>query len=308
MYKARIIFFGTRIWELTSRHLQMFLKRGANITAFVEAPIDNISTTVTKKDPYENIAHTAERLGIPIYSPENLKEPGLMDFLKKHDPQMIVVCGFQLYIPEAIRKLPSKGVINFHSSLLPRHAGMHPGFFTIYYGDTRSGMVIHYMDEGIDTGDILYQSDVPVKKGDTIASLYDRIWDSSGPLIDKLLEDLENNTLPSKPQPMEKYFYNYELSLEDFDLDLRLPAEVLYGRACMMPGKFYITVGGERYHILKCSVVRQPSSGRKYELRKPYEYRGKLVLLTPRDYLQINRMEKDGKEIDPLSLAEEKFI
>lgn len=307
MYKARIVFFGTRIWELTSRHLQMFLKRGANIAAFVEAPIENISTTVTKEDPYENIVQAAERLGIPIYLPESLKEPGLMDFLKKHDPHMIVVCGFQLYIPEVIRKLPPMGIINFHSSLLPRHAGMHPGFFTIYYGDARSGMVIHYMDEGIDTGDILYQSDVPVKKGDTIASLYDRIWDSSGPLIGKLLEDLENNTLPRKPQLKEKYFYNYELSPEDFELDFRLPAEVLYGRVCMLPGKFYITVGGEKYFILKCSVIEQPASGRKYELRKPYGYREKLVFLTPRDYLRIDRMEKDCKKIDPLSLAEEKF-
>jgi methionyl-tRNA formyltransferase len=286
----------------------MFLKRGANIVAFVEAPIGNISTTVTKEDPYENIVQAAERLDIPIYSPENLKESGLMDFLKKHDPHMIVVCGFQLYIPEAIRKLPPRGIINFHSSLLPRHAGMHPGFFTIYYGDTRSGMVIHYMDEGIDTGEILYQSDVPVKKGDNIASLYDRIWDSSDPLIGKLLEDLDNNSLPCNPQEMDKYFYNYELSAEDFELDLRLPAEILYGRVCMVPGKFYITVGGEKYYIFKSSVIKQPASGRKYELRKPYEYKGKLIFLTPRDYLQIDSLEKEGKKIDPLSVAEEKFI
>jgi methionyl-tRNA formyltransferase len=200
------------------------------------------------------------------------------------------------------------GIINFHSSLLPRHAGMHPGFFTIFYGDARSGMVIHFMDEGIDTGDILYQSNVPVKKGDTIASQYDRIWDSSDPQIGKLLEDLENNILPCKPQQMDKYFYNYELFPEDFDLDFRLPAEILYGRVCMMPGKFYITVEGEKYYIFKCSVIEQPASGRKYELRKPYEYKGKLVFLTPRDYLQIDSLEKDGKKIIPLSLVEEKFI
>ena len=80
MYKAKIVFFGTRIWELTSRHLQMLLKYGANIVALVEAPIGGISTTVTKKDPYENIVQVAERTGIPLYSPLDLKEPGLLDF------------------------------------------------------------------------------------------------------------------------------------------------------------------------------------------------------------------------------------
>ena len=70
MYKAKIVFFGTRIWELTSRHLQMFLKHGANITAFVEAPSEDVSTTVTKEDPYENIAQAAKRLDIPMHSPK----------------------------------------------------------------------------------------------------------------------------------------------------------------------------------------------------------------------------------------------
>jgi methionyl-tRNA formyltransferase len=307
MYKARIVFFGTRIWELTSRHLQMFLQHGANIVAFVEAPPEDVSTTVTKKDPYKNIVQTAERLDIPIYSPKDLEEPGLLAFLTKSQPEMIVVCGFQVYIPEAIRKLPSRGIVNFHSSLLPRHAGMHPGFFTIYYGDVRSGMVIHYMDEGIDTGDILYQSEVPVKSGDTIADLYDRIWDSSGPLIKRLLEDLEWDTLPRRPQDINEYFYNYELSLQDYELDFRLPAVILYGRVCMMPGKFYVKIGDTRYNIQKCSVVSQPLAGRKYVLRKPYEYKGKLIFLTPRDYLQIDSMEKDGKEVDPLSIAEDGF-
>lgn len=307
MYKAKIVFFGTRIWELTSRHLQMFLKHGANITAFVEAPSEDVSTTVTKKDPYENISQVAERLDIPMHSPKSMDEPGLIDFLEAQNPEIIVVCGFQKYIPKELRDIPPRGIINFHSSFLPRHAGMHPGFFTIYYGDSQSGMVVHYMDEGIDTGDILYQSVVPVKSGDTIADLYDRIWDSSEPLIAKFLDDLEEGVLPGRPQDMEKYFYNYELSEVDFELDLRQPATVLYGRVCMMPYKFFIKINNKKYHIGKCSVIKEPPCGRKYTLRKPYIYKGKLTFLTPRNYLQIDELKRKGKKIDPLTLAEDKF-
>ena len=307
-YKTRIAFFGTRIWELTSRHLHIFLKYGANITALVEAPLEGISTTVTKEDPCENISQVAKRLSIPIYCPKDLKEKKLIDFLQRHHPDIIVVCGFQHYIPQNILEIPPKGVVNFHSSLLPRHAGMHPGFFTIYYGDRQSGMVIHYMDKGIDTGDIPYQSRVPVKCGDNIAELYGRIWDSSESLIVRLLEDLDKGELPRIPQNMDKYFYNYELSPKDFELDLRQPAEVLYGRVCMMPYKFYIKVDNIKYFIGKCSVVKEPLKGRKYTLRKPYQYKKKLIFLTPRNYLQIDKMKRDGKQIDPLTIAQEKFV
>jgi methionyl-tRNA formyltransferase len=307
MYKTKIVFFGTRIWELTSRHLQIFLKYKANIVAFVEAPVEDVSTTVTKKDPYENISQAAERLAIPIYGSKKMKDPGLLEFLKSHDPEIIVVCGFQKYLPKSIRELPPLGAVNFHSSLLPRHAGMHPGFFTIYYGDKESGMVIHYMDEGIDTGDILYQSIVPVKKGDTITTLYDRIWDSSESLIKQFLEDLDQKSLPGKPQDMSKYFYNYELSEKDFELDFRQPADVLCARVCMMPNKFYFIVDNQKYHVGRCSIKKEPDSGRKYELVKPYQHQGKLIFLTPRNYLQIDEVSKDGKNIDPLSLAKERF-
>ena len=183
----------------------MFLENEANIVALVEAPSENISTTIIKNNPYENIGEVAERLKIPVYHFEDIEEPDLMDFIKSFDPEIIVVCGFQQYVPKQIRKLAHRGAVNFHSSLLPRHAGMHPGFFTIYYGDSKSGMVIHHMDDGIDTGDILYQSEVPVKEGDTVETLYDRIWNSSEPLIKQFLKDLDYNTIPGKPQDMENW-------------------------------------------------------------------------------------------------------
>ena len=307
MYRSRIVFFGTRIYEITSRHLKMFLKHRANIVALVEAPSENISTTITEKDPYENISQVADRLKLPVYRIRDIKDQGLIDFLKGFKPGIIVVCGFQQYVSRQIRETAQLGAVNFHSSLLPRHAGMHPGFFTIYYGDRESGMVIHYMDEGIDTGDILYRSRVPVRKGDTIATLYDRIWSSSEPLIKQFLVDLDNNTLPRKSQDMSKYHYNYELSDRDFELDFRQPAYVLCNRVSMMPNKFYFAVEGVRYYVGRCSVKKEPGSGRKYELRKPYEYNGRLIFLTPRHYLQIDEVSRDGRKIDPLTIPRDRF-
>ena len=81
MFTTRLVFFGTRIWQLTSRHLAVFLQHQANIIAFVECPVENISTTVAQEDPYENISEAASRLHIPIYCPENVKAPEFLETL-----------------------------------------------------------------------------------------------------------------------------------------------------------------------------------------------------------------------------------
>lgn len=302
MAKSRIVFFGTRIWELTSKHLNMFLEKDANIVAFVEASKKNISTTVTKEDPYENITEVGARLNIPIFAAENMTDSLLIKFLKEFKADVFIVCGFQFYFPEEVLNIPKLGVLNFHSSILPRHAGMHPGFFTIYYGDKESGMAIHYMDSSIDAGDIAYQSVVPVYKGDDIASLYDRIWNSSETLIDRLLIDLDKKALPRIPQDMKQYFYNYEISVEDYKLDFRIEAEILFNRVSMMPGKFYFKFDNIKYFVQKCEEIKQPLTDRFYSLREPFIYKDKLTFITPKNYLQINEIIKEGKTLNPLSI------
>jgi len=304
MNKKKIIYFGSAVWELTSKHLKMLLDNEANIVAFVVADTSKISTTVTKKDPYENIADVSKRLNIPSYCPKNLMEPEFINFLKSFSADMFIICGLQFLMPKTILDIPHLGAINFHSSLLPRHSGMHPGFWTIWYGDQESGMVIHYMDSGLDTGDIIYQSKVPVLCGDTIATLYDRIWDSSEPLVKNLVEGLESDNLPRTPQDMNKYFYNYELSEKDFELDFRWPASVLYGRVIMRPDEFYFLYNNKKYFVRSCSVINEPDDTRKYLLDVPYLINNKVTFVTPDKFLQINDVIRDGCEMDPKSIID----
>ncbi|NIQ17494.1 MAG: hypothetical protein GTN43_01610 [Candidatus Aenigmarchaeota archaeon] len=258
MFKTRIVFWGTRGQELTSRHLAEFIKLRANIVGFVEAPPGSISTVHTEKDPYEGINEVASRLGIPIYSPKKPKEPDFIKALKSLNPDIFIIICYQFYLTKELLAIPPFGAINFHTSLLPRHAGMHPGFWTIWYGDRETGMVVHHLDEGIDTGDIIYETRVPVRPGDTINEVYDRVWNTSTPLVERLLHDLDAKSLPRKPQDMSRYLYNYEINEKDFELDFRQPAEVLFGRVKMRPGKFYFILNGNRYFVKDCKVIAEP--------------------------------------------------
>jgi methionyl-tRNA formyltransferase len=303
MHKTRIVFWGTRGQELTSRHLAEFVKSKANFVGFVEAPPGSISTVHTEKDPFEGIDRVAERLHKPLLCPKNARVKGFAEQLKDLRPDVFIIICYQFYIPQEVLAIPPLGAINFHTSLLPRHAGMHPGFWTIWYGDRQTGMVVHYLDEGIDTGDIIYETRVPVHMGESINEVYHRVWESSTPLVSRLLNDLDAASLPRTPQDLSKYMYNYEITEKDFELDFRQPAEILYGRICMRPGMFFFSFQNQRFHVQKCSVVDEFVHTRKFLTNTPYNVNGELIFVTPRRYLRIDELLLNGTAVDPVSIV-----
>ncbi|HUT65835.1 MAG TPA: formyltransferase family protein [Spirochaetota bacterium] len=303
MHETKIVFFGTDGQELTSRHLEALVEHKANIIALVSAPPGTISTTHAKKNQYEGINKTAQRLNIPVYSPRDPKDQKFVDTLKQLKADVYIVCGYQYYLTQEILNTPPLGSINFHSSLLPRHAGMHPGFWTIWYGDNETGLVVHHMDKGIDTGDIIYETRVHVEPRDTIDSLYNRIWKSSIHLVPCLLDDLDRRNLPRKPQDMSKYLYNYEIIDKDFELDFRQPAEVLCRRVAMLPGKLYFVCNKNRYYVEDCVSINEPVFTRNFRTNIPYVINDDLLFVTPNKFLKIKKVIFENKEIDPRSIS-----
>jgi methionyl-tRNA formyltransferase len=302
MHEKRIVFWGTRGQELTSRHLAEFVRCGANLVGFVEAPPGSISTVHTEKDPFEGIDAVAKRLSKPLLCPKNARVRGLAEELEGLKPDVFIIICYQFYIPEYVLSVPKLGAINFHTSLLPRHAGMHPGFWTIWYGDSETGMVVHHLDAGIDTGDIIYETRVPVHMGETINEVYHRVWDSSTPLVSRLLDDLDNGTLPRRPQDLSRYLYNYEIVEKDLELDFRQPAVILFGRVSMRPGQFFFVYNNRKYYVKSCRVVEELVHTRKFLTNVPYNMDGKLTFVTPRKFLQIDEIMVDGKAVDPVSI------
>jgi len=302
MYNTRIVYIGTRGQELTSCHLDRFVKLGANIVGFVEAPPGSMSTTHKVKDPYDGIDVIAGRLKLPLLCPKNPKDPSFIRAIKDLRPDVIIVNCYQFFLAKELLDIPPLGALNFHASFLPRHAGMHPIFWAIWYGDKKTGMVVHYLDEGIDTGDIIYETEVPILPGDTVNDLYHRIFETSMPLVKRLLDDLDAGAIPRKPQDPAKYFYNYEIEDKDYELDFRQPAEVLCGRVNMAPGKFYFVHNGERYFVTKCSVIEEHRKTRRFFVSAPFAVNNKLVFATPRRFLRVESVIKDNREFDPISL------
>jgi len=306
MRKKRIVIIGTRTWELTSIHLEYFIQNEANIVGILESPTEGITTTTSGGSSSKPIDVVAAELSIPIICGKP-KDDGVMDQLREWAPDVVVVIGYQFFLPDEFLEIPPMGVLNFHTSLLPRHCGRHPGFWTIWYGDQQSGMAVHFMDSGLDTGEIAYKSYVPVEDGDTVDSLYDRIWKSDESIVKQLLDDVENDCVPRTPQDKSEYTYNYVPHEKDFEFDFRQTAQLLVNRHSVKPNKSYIVLNETQYPVAQCIAIDEPTTSRNFKLNTPYECNGNLVFMTPNQWLQIDLLILNDEPTPALPLAKKEL-
>jgi methionyl-tRNA formyltransferase len=111
---------------------------------------------------------------IPIFDGSRLREPAVLDSIRERNFDIAVSVLFGYILQPDLLALPSAGCINLHPSLLPYNRGAHPNVWSIIEG-TPAGTTLHYIDAGIDTGDIIAQREVPVEPTDTGATLYRRL-------------------------------------------------------------------------------------------------------------------------------------
>lgn len=306
MRNKRIVIIGTRTWELTSIHLEYFVNNNANIVGILESPTEGITTTTSGGSSSKPINMVAEDLNIPIVCGKP-KDEGIMDQVREWAPDIVVVIGYQFFLPDEFLNIPPMGVVNFHTSLLPRHCGRHPGFWTIWYGDEKSGMAVHFMDSGLDTGEIAYKSYVPVENGDTVDTLYDRIWKNDETIVKQLLDDIESDSVPRTPQDKSEYTYNYVPHEKDFEFDFRQPAQLLVNRHTVKPQKSYVVLGETQYPVCECSAIDEPTTSRNFKLNTPYECNGQLVFMTPNQWLQVDQLLLDDQPHSGIEIAKKEL-
>ncbi|HUL41428.1 MAG TPA: methionyl-tRNA formyltransferase [Burkholderiales bacterium] len=153
--------------------------------------------------------------GLNLLQPQSLKEPGLLEVLKKLSPDVIVVAAYGLIFPKAVLSVPRLGCINIHASLLPRWRGAAPIQHALLAGDKETGISIMQMDEGLDTGPVLMQSRMKIAADDTAQTLHDKLAQQGGETIVLALRGLERGELRPQPQPQHGASYAGKLETED---------------------------------------------------------------------------------------------
>ncbi len=192
----RIIFMGTPDFAVGT--LQALCDAGHEIVLAVTQPDKPAGRGKSLKAP--PVKELAEELGIPVFQPEKIRDPEALDTLKTQNADIIVVVAFGQILPKAVLEMTRYGCVNVHASLLPAWRGAAPIQWSLLAGDEVTGVTTMQMDEGLDTGDILLQREIPVEPDETGGSLFDKLAGAGAQLCVETLKELEAGTVSPVPQ------------------------------------------------------------------------------------------------------------
>ena len=168
----------------------------------------------------------AWKLGVPIYYIDRMSEEELAP-LKALDIDVLLVGGFSIILKRPLLELPRIGCVNTHSSLLPRHRGPNPFSAAILAGDTESGVTFHWMDEGVDTGDIIVQHTIPLTRDSTMLGLYRDACELAGARVVELMDRIAAGERPRLPQDHTLATYEKKRTVADSWIDWSNTAEAI---------------------------------------------------------------------------------
>lgn len=207
----RIVFFGTPSFALPS--LEKLTKGPDEVVAVVTQP-DREKGRGRKVMP-SPVKEFALQKGVPIFQPEKIKETAFIEALRSFEADLFVVAAYGQILPKAVLSLPKFGAVNVHASLLPKYRGPAPIAWAILNGERKTGITTMLMDEGMDTGDILLQSEISVREEDTTETLQDRLASLGAQVLSETLEKIKKGEIHPVPQDHSKATYAPMLKKED---------------------------------------------------------------------------------------------
>jgi len=193
--KPRIIFMGTPEFAIPS--LEVLLNHGYPVVAVVTA-LDKprgrgrkLTSSPVKKFAVEN--------NIPVLQPRNLKNPDFLETLKSYEAHLQVVVAFRM-LPEMVWSMPELGTFNLHASLLPHYRGAAPINWVLINGEKKTGLTTFFIQQEIDTGNIILQEEEPVFSDDDAGKLHDRLMLKGADLVLKTVQLIEKGNYQLKRQ------------------------------------------------------------------------------------------------------------
>lgn len=189
--KLKIVFMGTPEFAIPS--LEILLSEGYDVCAVFTKPDKPQGRKKIVTPPPVKVF--AQENNIKVFQPEKLKTEETARIFQELNPNLIVVVAYGKILPSNIIHLPKYGCINVHGSLLPKYRGAAPIQWSIINGDATAGITTMFMDEGLDTGDILLQDKIFINGDETSGELKERLSVIGANLLIKTIKELENGSL-----------------------------------------------------------------------------------------------------------------
>lgn len=223
------------------------------------------------------IIHLAWERDIPVYQVGRLGDPAVLGLVRELAPTVIGVACFPAILPPALLSIPAAGALNVHPSLLPAYRGPAPVFWIFRQGEGRTGVTVHLMDEGIDSGDIVAQAAFELPDGISGTEVSRRCAEIGARLLVEAVQAIGRGALPRRPQDEGAASYFSWPTAADFEVPTTRPAQWAFNfiRGADEWGRPFEIVTGEERIPVRAALDWSPDA----QLDAPYVVEGDEILV-----------------------------
>ncbi|MFA5561807.1 MAG: methionyl-tRNA formyltransferase [Eubacteriales bacterium] len=289
----RILFMGTP--EIAADCLRYLLAHGREVVGVVCQPDKPKGRGHSLTPPPTKVL--AEAHALPVCQPSTLRDDGFLSWLAEVNPDLILVVAYGKILPRAVLEYPRYGCLNLHVSLLPKYRGAAPMQRAVMAGETVSGVSVMYMNEGMDTGDVMFQQSFPIAESDDFGAVHDKAAAMGAPLLNEAVDALLAGNAPRTPQDQSQATMAPKIEKEECHLNLTKSAAELFHIVRGLspaPLAYVLTEKGESLKIAKARVVDgEGKAGQVIALSTEGE--GAVVVACGEGALAITELVPQGK-------------
>lgn len=288
----KIVFMGTP--DIAVGCLQKIIDEKHEILGVVTQPDKPVGRG--KKMGMPPVKELALKYDIPVYQPIKARDEEFVQVLRELNPDLIVVVAFGQILPKSILDIPKLGCVNVHVSLLPKYRGAAPINWVIINGEEKTGVTTMYMDEGLDTGDMILTSEFALDDEITAGELHDIMKEEGALLLKQTIDLIAKGEAPRIPQNHEEFTYAPMMNKTLGQIDFSKSAKEIHNlvRGVNPWPSAYTTYKGQTMKVWKTKVLNETSDKHSGTILK-VDKEG-IRVSTKNNVLLIREIQMPGKK------------
>ena len=301
MKDLRIVFMGTPEFAVTI--LQHLVENNYNVVGVITAT-DKPSGR-GRKINQSAVKKYALSQNLPILQPKNLKNEDFLEELSLLKANLQVVVAFRM-LPKVVWQMPKYGTFNLHASLLPEYRGAAPIHWSIIKGETKTGVTTFFIDEKIDTGEIILQEETSILKDETVGSLHDKLMNLGALLVAKTINLISEEKVKTSKQPELEEKSAPKLNAYNTKIDWSNSLQDIYNKIRGLnpfPAAWTTIINNNEEINAKIYAVGKLEEKHNFEIGSIITTKKELKVAVTKGFINIKEIKLSGKKkMDAISL------
>lgn len=314
MKDLRIVFMGTPDFAVAT--LAKLVENGNTIVGVITAP--DRPAGRGRKLQQSAVKKYALEKGLTVLQPTNLKNEDFLSELKKLEANLQIVVAFRM-LPKLVWAMPEYGTFNLHGSLLPDYRGAAPINWAIMNGETKTGVTTFYIDDKIDTGEVISQEHTSIAEDDTAGTLHDKLMALGADLVLKTVKQIENSEVVTSKQKESKDLKSaYKIHKETCQVDWSNSIDTIYNHIRGLspyPASWSTLINGDEELFIKIYSVTKALEKHQLKIGTLVFDKKELKVAVENGFINLLEIQLPGKRkmkssdvLNGLKLDENAFI